>query len=384
MRIDGREYGGTPHGGHPGAHMMRPGPRPYPYPQGPVAEPGSNDWMLPGLRVPLPTPFRFADEGDDLFRYHPRDPSIRVSGSQQESPEESRSGAAKAAMTVGIGGAASQNVLDVGRLLKKVPEAARAAKFDPSLGRAGRIPTLGGLLALQRPDSRIIDPLAPRVASAASLGKSFTRIDEIAMKSSMLLGTSVSAIQVGTSIPNLVDAVRTEGPWHENLAATTSGRAGVLQLAGGSIGVTLFGLALRQTRGQGDGGVIPRMLTAAKAPLLARPIWGKVGIGSFALVLANETGYFDKLNSGESRSGGTVLREAAHKTPVLNDAAWRTAAIGIAGSVVGYKSHRAIQAAGGLGGGGLAGLGKGHVIGGAIVGGLLGAQLLGGLKVLDA
>jgi hypothetical protein len=73
-----------------------------------------------------------------------------------------------------------------------------------------------------------------------------------------------------------------------------------------------------------------------------------------------------------------VLGEAVHKTPVLNDPEWRTAAILGAGGIVGFKAHRAIAAAGGM-----SGLGKGHVIGGAIVAGLLGAQLLGGLSGMN-
>ena len=85
----------------------------------------------------------------------------------------------------------------------------------------------------------------------------------------------------------------------------------------------------------------------------------------------------------QERSTGQVLKDAAHKTPVLNDPAFRTAGILTAGGIMGYKASRTIQASGGLLHGGLSGLGKGTIIGGAVVGGLLGAQLLGGLDFLD-
>jgi hypothetical protein len=289
-----------------------------------------------------------------------------------------RSGIAKAAMLVGIGGGFLQNGVDVARLVKKYPEALRAGRFEPSLGRLGRLPTAIGLTFLTRADNRIVDPTAPRVASAASLGRSFTRFDELAMKSSVLLGASLAALQVGSAIPNLVDAVGKEGPWHENLVGSTSGRAGMLQLGGGLLGASVFAAALHQTAGQGTG-VVGRVLAAGKAPIAARPLWGRIGLATGAVVLANELGYLDMLNAGEQRSAGRVLADSARRTPVLNDPTLRTGALLGAAGVVGFKANRAIAASGA----GLRGLRAGHWIAGAAVAGLLGTQLLGGLKGLD-
>jgi hypothetical protein len=179
-------------------------------------------------------------------------------------------------------------------------------------------------------------------------------------------------------VPNLADAMSKDGPWYQNIAQSTSGRAGVLQLAGGGLGLGVFLTALHQTKGAGATGIVDRVMAAAKAPVMAKPVFTTVGLASGALVMANELGYLDFLNTGETRSVPTVLSDAAHKTPVLNDSSLRTGALLTAGGVLGYKMQRAINTAGGL-----SGLSKGHLIGGAVVAGLLGAQLLGGLDVLN-
>lgn len=375
-------------------------------PVSPIGGTVGSDGARAGVsRTPAPDPFdpiRTLSEGG-LWSFHPRDPQLRVTGRSTASSQDGtdrrrhedaaagatsdggeRSSVARTAMMVGIGGGLVQNAIDVTRLVKKYPEALRAGRFEPALGRAGRMPTALALTALTRPDARVIDPSAPRIASTASGGKSFTRFDEAAMKSSVLLGASLAGLQIAASIPNLHDALSKDGPWYENLAQSTSGRAGVLQLAGGGLGVTLFATALRQTRGEGSAaGVVQRIITAGKAPIMARPIFGQIGTATGIVVMANELGYLDFLNRGETRAAPTVLRDAARRTPVFNDPALRTAAIVGGSGIVGYKAHRAIQAAGGIGGGGLAGLGKGHVAGAAIFAGLLGAQLLGGLGSLD-
>jgi hypothetical protein len=350
-------------------------------------------YQLPIVGLRLPGIRRSLDELPGTFLdFHPNDPDVRMTGQHQPAPQPAgeagaepgkedggdRSGLAKTAMMVGIGGGLVANALDITRTLAKYPEAIRAAKFDPSLGRFGRLPTAIGLTAAMRPDARLVDPMAPRIASVASLGKSFTRFDEIAMKSSVLLGTSLAALQLASAIPNLSDALSKDGPWYENIAFSTSGRAGVLQLAGGGLGLGVFMTALNQTKGAGATGVVDRVMAAAKAPIMARPVFTSIGIGSGMVVLANELGYLDFLNTGEERSVPTVLKDAAHKTPILNDQQFRTGALLVGGGVLGYKMHRAISAAGGL-----SGLGKGHIIGGIAVAGLLGAQLLGGLDVLN-
>lgn len=362
-------------------------------------------YPIPIIGLRLPGIRRAIEAGGSILEFHPRDPTYVLTGRHQQNPPATspgsatpapgtntppakedggeRSGIAKTAMMVGIGGGLLMNAVDVARTIKKYPEALRAARFDPSLGRMGRLPTALGLTLATRPDARLIDPVAPRVASAASLGKSFTRFDEIAMKSSVLLGTSLAALQLASAVPNLADALGKDGPWYENIAQSTSGRAGVLQLAGGSLGLGVFLKALQQTRGSGATGIVDTVMAAAKAPIMAKPIFTTIGIGSGMLVMANELGYLDFLNTGETRSVSKVLTDAVHRTPILNDPEFRTAGLLAAGGVVGYKAHRAVTAAGGWGTAGLSGLGKGHWIGGALVAGLLGAQLLGGLDAMN-
>ncbi len=358
-------------------------------------EPGI--WNVPFTPLTVPTPTRMAREGVELVRdYHPRDPEMRMTGTFIDAPKQPegededeprapsqadgtrRSDAAKAAMWVGIGGGFTQNAIDVVRLVKKYPEALRAGRFDPSLGRLGRLPTALGLTALTRPDNRIIDPrFRGLAASLETGGRTFDRFDDIAMKTSVLLGASLAAIQIGSSIPNLADALSKDGPWYENLAQSTSGRAGVLQLTGGTIGAAVFLTALKQTAGQGTG-VVGRITAAGGARINTWPIWGRIAVGGVLLVASNELGFLDWLNKGETRGVGQVLTDSAHKTPVLNDPAWRTAAILGGGAMVGFKAHRAIAAAGGM-----SGLRAGHWIAGAAIAGMLGAQLLGGLSGLN-
>lgn len=386
-----------------------------PLPRPTMLPPGTDDrYLAPAATQPrptgvtplsLPTPQRVIREGVDLLTlWHPRSPGIRIFGQSQlpvtgastppanptpqtdapDKPAESsqasqRSDFAKAAMWIGVGGGVTQNVIDVFRLIKKYPEALRAGNFDPTFGKLGRLPTALGLTALTRPDNRIIDPRwRGMAASIETGGRTFDKFDDITMKTSVLLGASIALVQVGASIPNLVDAVRQDGPWYENLATTMSGRAGVLQLAGGTLGLSVFALGLKQTAGTAGPGFIQKVVAAGSAPIVAKPIWGRIGLGFGAMVVANELGYLDWLNKGEHRPIGKALSDAAHRTPVLNDPQFRTAALLGAGAIVGFKANRAIAAAGGL-----AGLKAGHVIGGAVIAGLLGAQLLGALSGMD-
>lgn len=307
------------------------------------------------------------------------DPKSTPAAPARAARSSERSPVARAAVLAGMAGGLTINAVDLVRLLKKYPEALRAGAFDPNLGRLGRLPTALGLTAMLRPDSRIIDPAAPRVATIASLGKSFTRFDELMMRTSVLLGSSLAAVQVLSAVPNLADAMSREGSVSENLLGTNSGRAGLLQLAGGGLGLGVFATALRSTTGSGTRGVVPRVLEAARSPIMAKPIWGRIGMGTAYLVLANELHYLDFLNAGETRPVGQVLTDAARRTPILNDQPMRTAALAGAGGVIGFKAARSMASAGGV-----SGLRPGHLIASAVVAGLIGANLVGALHGLDA
>lgn len=350
-------------------------------------------------KLELPTPTELVRASTDVLQdWHPRDPNLRVygehhpqttvprrdsnkpKGSSEKQDAGKQGSVASAAMLVGMAGGVAVNAIDVARLVKKYPEALRAARFDATLGRLGRLPTALGLTAQLRVDSRIVDPLAPRIASAASMGRSFTRFDQIAMRSSVLLGAGLSAVQIGTAIPNIIDAVSKDGPWYENLLRTTSGRYGVLQLSGGVLGASLFATALRQTASTAAGsGLTGRVLAASTAPIMARPFWGRVGIGSAMVIAANALGYLDPLNKSNDRSVGESMRDAVHKTPILNDPKLRTAALISAGGFTAYKANAALRAAGT----GVSHLPKGYLFAGAAITGLLGAQLLGALSGLN-
>lgn len=371
----------------------------------PRAQSTPGTWELPFTNLIVPSPDRAVVEGLELLRvWHPRNPDARMQGrytplettprnadgtpatdvptaapGDESDDQDALADIAKAATLIGMGGGFAQNGLDVVRLLKKYPEALRAGQFDPGLGKLGRLPTAVGLTFLTRPDNRIVDPLAPRVASLASAGKSFTRWDELLMKSSVLIGASLAGLQIAASVPNLMKAASTDGPLHENLVMSTNGRTGVLQLAGGTLGAAIFAKALSQTAGQAGEGVVARVLAAGKAPIMAQPVWGRIGIGMGALVAANTLGYLDMFNKDETRSTGQVLADAAHRTPVLSDSSWRTGVLLATGGIISFKAHRSYAAAGHA----ISGVSKGLWIGAAVTAGLLGAQLLGGLSGLD-
>lgn len=350
-----------------------------------------------------------------------------------------RGGIAEAAVVTSMLGGVGVNAIDVARLLKKYPEALRAGKFDPSLGRFGRIDAAIGQTIAMAPNRHVIDPLAPRVASAASLGKSFTKFDEVVMKSATLLSSSLAAIQFGSSIPNLIDAAGNEGPWHQNMYDNESGRSGVLQFAGGGLGLAMLGTALAQTdpkrvaardARRAAGIVDPtagarlaqlgkefapgalasravrtsarvaavdvsqavrpaqvkaalgrgaaRVIASGKAPVMANPLLKYVGLASGFTVMANELGYFSAFDRNNKKSVGTTLHDAASNTIVLNDRNLRTAAFTGATGLVAWKTAQAV-----LKDGGMRNIGKGHVAGMAITAGLLGANLLGKLDGLN-
>lgn len=373
----------------------------------------------------------------DIDRLAPSAPDTPITESIKE---HDRSGIAKWAVYGSMGGGVLNNGIDVARLVKKYPEALRAGRFDPSLGRFGRIDAAIGQTITMAPNRNIINPLAPRTPSVASLGRSFTKVDELAMKTSTMLGSSLAGLQFASSIPNLIDAASAEGPWNENLYDNASGRSGVLSFAGGGLGLAMLGTALVQTnpklasaraeryasgtpaptlrertqqvRGaltreqlaqrtssaaarvrdidvraavrptqvrSSMGGAVGRIIAAGKAPVMANPVLKYVGIASGFAVMANELGYYKALDRGNVKSVGTTLQEAARGTVVLNDEQLRSAAFGAGVGLAGWKVAQAVMKDGGM-----RNIGKGHVAGVAVSAGLLGANLLGKLGGLDA
>lgn len=298
-----------------------------------------------------------------------------------EQPTDQRSLVAGIAVGVGLAGGSVQNLLDMGRIAVKLPELTTAGAYAPGLGKLGRLPSAAGILlltplGLSRPDSRIVDPSAPPIRSVASAGKSFTALDARLMKSSVLIGSSLAFLTTASGLVNLVDAVRQDGPWHEELAGSTAGRTGVLQVLGGAMGLGLFATAIQRTKAP-TGGVVSTVLAASKSPIMAKPLFSRLGAAFSVAVFANELGYLDSLNAGETRSFTGTLGAAARHTPVLNDPTFRTATLGLIGGGVGASAIRAART------GGLGAIGPVKLGVGALVAGLVGAQALGGLHRLD-
>ena len=208
----------------------------------------------------------------------------------------------------------AKNVLDVGRSAVKLPEAFRAGTLAPALAQT----------LTASPTTHIIDPRAPRIATAASAGKSFTALDEIGYRTSSLIGVGVGVFQVANGVPNIARAVARGGA--VAIVNTREGRTGVLQAAGGALTLGAFARAGVAARAGGVTGAVPVTLAAASAASLSSPWMLGATLASSGLVLANDHGFMDFMNKGEQRSFGQVQRDS-----------WQ--ATGINGKVASARDH---------------------------------------------
>jgi len=329
-------------------------------------------WHTPLLPFEMPTLSGVWHLGEQLTtEYHPRDPQRQVGVAQpghDDAPAKTeRSGVAKYAIIGAIGGGMLTNAIDVARILKKVPEAYRGGLLGTALTQA----------ITTAPAMPIINPPPPGVAlDAVRGGMSFSKWDAGLMQASVALSSAVAVIQVASAVPNLYDALSQDGGV-VNLAGTTSGRAGVLQLTGGGIGLYLLKRALSETKST-PGGFVKRVVEAGKAPIMANAMWKRVGIASGVAVMANELGYLDFLDKDNKRAVVTTLKDATHRTPVLNSDTWRSVALIGATAITAKKLITASMEAGAL-----MPMPRGPLRNAGIAVGLLGLQLAGGLDFLN-
>jgi hypothetical protein len=193
---------------------------------------------------------------------------------------------------------AAKNVLDVGRAAVKLPEAYRAGRLMPALAQA----------VTASPTTHLIDPNAPRVASAASAGRSFTAVDAVGYRAASMLGVGLGAFQMANGIPNIVHAVHDGGP--KAIVTTRDGRTGALQAIGGGITLGTFGRAAGMARASGVPGVGPVLLAAAGSASLASPWVLGATVATSGLVFANGRGFLDFMNEGETRTVRQVERDS--------------------------------------------------------------------------
>jgi hypothetical protein len=243
-------------------------------------------------------------------------------------------------------GTAAKNGLDMVRLLKKGPESFAARSLPAEEGvaawrqanrsRAGRAPLLAKQALFIAPDTRIIDPLAPatrmapaavdaavaegsiKAGSAAEIaaraGRSYSKLDSLANRTSGVMGASLAGIQLAVAVPNVIQGLREDGV--PGLWDSKSGRTGVLSLLGGGLGLGMLVPAYRGAEGASFGS---RLLSMAESPRLTSPLLANIGIAAGLLTMANELGFFDFLDKGNKRPVTQVLGDAWHKIPLLGD-----------------------------------------------------------------
>lgn len=198
----------------------------------------------------------------------------------------------------------SKNAMDVTRAAIKLPEAARSGQLAPALAQT----------LTASPTSALINPNAPRIASAASGGKSFTLVDEVGYRATSLLGVGIGAFQVISGVPHIAHAIRDGGA--RALYDSREGRTGALQAAGGALTLGAFTRAGFAAKAAGVHGAVPLVLAAATAPSLTSPVILGATIASSALVLANDHGFLDFMNRGDRRPVGQVERQAWQATGI--------------------------------------------------------------------
>lgn len=245
----------------------------------------------------------------------------------QSGTEPQRGWLSAAAVGVSFAGGIAQKGVDVGRLAKKFPEAWRMREYlaaEPIArtsvmrwlhARTGRTGLALWELATMAPDTRLINPAAPAVASAASHGQSFTRFDRNAYRASSVISMALAPIQLVSGIPGLIEGVHTHGI--SGLVDTKAGRSGILQTGGGALGMLPLALAVREARMQGVHGIANLATHITQSKWMSSPALVSVGIGAGLLTFANEIGALDMFNTNNTRPAMDVLSDAAHKLPLI-------------------------------------------------------------------
>lgn len=352
----------------------------------PVAQPSPDAGVGPApASLQMPTS---ADEMrgliDTAWSLHPRNAEQTMTASEQAedaAAAESGAGAAErpwwtekpvqASIFAGFG----KNAVDVARLVKKYPEALRTGNLATAIQQT----------LLTAPDSRIIDPALKGAKVAGDAVKTFDRFDDYAMRISSGLAAPMSFIQFASAFPSLGNSLFGEDGGVDNLVNTAQGRAGVLQLAGGSLGLYMLNQARIQTAGQGAN-LLGRLAAIGSAPAMANPMLTKIGLVSGLSVTLNELGYLDVLNADDDRSAGQKLGDAVHRTPLLNSDWGRTLLPTVVGGLAGYNAAKAMTAAP-AGASLLEKVGStslGQKLGVGVGAAMLGAQLLGGLDFMNS
>ena len=200
---------------------------------------------------------------------------------------------------------------------KKSIDFVRSAAKLPEAYRAGRLPSALAQTAIASPTNRLIDPHAPTVASALSEGRSFTTFDRALYRSSIIIDVGLGVFRLGSGIPNLVHAVHYGGA--KAIINTRQGRDGALQTAAGALTLGLFGRAAGAARAAGIRGGGAIALAAMGSETLTAPWVIGTALGSSAFIFANDHGFLDFMNAGNTQSVRQVEHNAWHTLGVRVD-----------------------------------------------------------------
>lgn len=217
-----------------------------------------------------------------------------------------------AGATVGASfiGGGIRNAIDEVRLGAALPYAAR-------MGRTSEWIKDTVLLA---PEERVI---TPELLSRSNFQTAMYR-------SSAVLGVTLGGVQALSGGLSLWAGINRDG-WN-GISGNREGRSGLFQLLGGGVSMYMLQKAIRstpaQTGGSALGSAISRVVAASKAPIFGNHMLTNVGIGMAVLTGANVYGFFDWMDHGNTRSVGTVMRDAARNLPMTGSSTQRSMLFG--------------------------------------------------------
>lgn len=114
-----------------------------------------------------------------------------------------------------------------------------------------------------------------------------------AYRASNSIGPITTALGAVTSITNIVEGVREDGP--AGLVTTKAGRTGVISSVGLGMAFGVLGASMLQGRGSGVRGML---MSGIDSPLRGNIKVGLIGAALSPLIFLNESGTFDFLDSG--------------------------------------------------------------------------------------
>lgn len=210
-----------------------------------------------------------------------RDSAVQIAASQRD-PNHRSTIAAVATGTALVGGAAKGLVFDRPRIALALPNARAQGKT--------------ALWAAELLSGHATNDIVPHAGGTIKLGSKV--LTEHAWKHAYQASNALTLGLVGAQmlygIPNLIDGLNSG----DGLMETRSGRTGVFASLGGLFELGLFTFAALATHGSGGS----RLNAILNHGIHQAPLTTVARIGFGLPVMANELGFLDFLNKGDTRS----------------------------------------------------------------------------------